>query len=103
VLRALLRREDRALIVPIPDHSAWSIDDLAAACPDLAGQLTSVQDLPGGLQQLITEGAADTILGRELPVVAGSLYLLGAVIPLLDPLPVQPQALSVKQGTEGES
>ena len=86
VLRALLRPEDRALIVPIPDHRAWSIDELAAACPDLAGQLTTAATLEGGLEQLATAGAADTFLGRQVPVVAGSLYLLGAVIPLLDPL-----------------
>ena len=86
VLRALLGPEDRALIVPIPDHRAWSLDALAAACPDLADQLASLPDLEAGLQQLIPSGASDTRLGREVPVVAGSLYLLGAVIPLLDPL-----------------
>ena len=90
MLRALLGPEDRALIVPIPDHRAWSLDALAAACPDLAGQLASLPDLEAGLQQLITSGASDTRLGREVPVVAGSLYLLGAVIPLLDPLQTPP-------------
>ena len=90
VLRALLGPEDRALIVPIPDHRAWSLDALAAACPDLAGQLASLPDLEAGLQQLITSGASDTRLGRAVPVVAGSLYLLGAVIPLLDPLQTPP-------------
>ena len=86
VLRELLGPEDRALIVPIPDHRAWSLEELASACPDLAGQLTSVPALEDGLQQLT--GAATGALppGCELPVVAGSLYLLGAVIPLLDPL-----------------
>ena len=90
VLRALLGPEDRALIVPIPNHRAWSLDALAAACPDLAGQLASLPDLEAGLQQLITSGASDTRLGRAVPVVAGSLYLLGAVIPLLDPLQTPP-------------
>ena len=91
VLRALLGPEDRALIVPIPDHRAWSLDELAAACPDLAGQLAAEQDLEGALAQITTAGAGDTLLGGEPPVVAGSLYLLGAVIPLLDPLQAPPQ------------
>jgi dihydrofolate synthase/folylpolyglutamate synthase len=86
VLRALLGPEDRALIVPIPDHRAWSIDELAAACPDLAAQLASVPELEGGLQQLTRAVAGESLSGSPLPVVAGSLYLLGAVIPLLDPL-----------------
>ena len=100
VLRALLRPEERALILPIPDHRAWSIDELAAACPDLAGQLTSAPNLEGGLEQLARAGGADTLLGREVPVVAGSLYLLGAVIPLLDPLQAPAPALPTAQGSE---
>jgi len=86
VLRALLRPEDRALIVPIPDHRAWSLDELAAACPELAGQLASVLELQDGLQQLTGAAAGKGLPGSALPVVAGSLYLLGAVMPLLDPL-----------------
>ena len=85
VLRALLGPEDRAFVVPIPDHRAWSLEALAAACPELAGQLASVPELEDGLQQLSGAGAGENPPGSALPVVAGSLYLLGAVMPLLDP------------------
>jgi dihydrofolate synthase/folylpolyglutamate synthase len=73
--------------VPIPDHRAWGLDELAAACPELAGQLASVLELEHGLQQLSGAAAGKGLPGSALPVVAGSLYLLGAVMPLLDPLP----------------
>jgi len=86
VLRALIGPKDSALIVPIPDHRAWSLDELAAACPELAGQLASVPKLEDGLQQLTEATAGASLPGSALPVVAGSLYLLGAVMPLLDPL-----------------
>jgi dihydrofolate synthase/folylpolyglutamate synthase len=92
VLRALIGPEDRALIVPIPDHRAWGLDELAAACPELAGQLASVLELEHGLQQLSGAAAGKGLPGSALPVVAGSLYLLGAVMPLLDPLPARSPA-----------
>jgi dihydrofolate synthase/folylpolyglutamate synthase len=92
VLRALIGPEDRALIVPIPDHRAWSLDELAAACPDLAGQLASVLGVEDGLQQLSGAAAGKSLPGRALPVVAGSLYLLGSVMTLLDPLPARSPA-----------
>ncbi|WP_411873081.1 bifunctional folylpolyglutamate synthase/dihydrofolate synthase [Vulcanococcus limneticus] len=92
VLRALIGPEDRALIVPIPDHRAWGLDELAAACPELAGQLASVLELEDGLQQLSGAAAGKGLPGSALPAVAGSLYLLGAVMPLLDPLPARSPA-----------
>jgi dihydrofolate synthase/folylpolyglutamate synthase len=94
VLQELLAPADRALIVPIPEHPSWSLDELAAACPQLAGQLQSSSEPLAGLTQLVrlTQLAGPSELAAAgagtappLPVVAGSLYLLGAVIPLLDP------------------
>ena len=103
VLRALIGPEDRALIVPIPEHRAWSLDELTAACPDLAGQLASVLELENGLQQLSGAAAGESLSGRALPVVAGSLYLLGAVMPLLDPLPTRSPAPTGAGGPGGGS
>ncbi len=72
---ALLACGDRAAIVPIPDHASWSLADLLASRPQLAGRLEAVDDPAAGLAWLAAPG--------PLPVVAGSLHLLGAVIPLL--------------------
>jgi dihydrofolate synthase/folylpolyglutamate synthase len=85
MLEQLLRPGDRAAIVPIPEHTCWSAAELAEACPQLAGQLMAVAALEAGLAWLI-EAAGPETAGQE-PVVAGSLHLLGAVLPLLDPQP----------------
>jgi dihydrofolate synthase/folylpolyglutamate synthase len=84
MLEALLRAGDRAAIVPIPGHASWSAAGLAAACPALAPQLLGLESVAAGLAWLLEPppSAPETV---PLPVLAGSLYLLGAVLPLLDP------------------
>jgi dihydrofolate synthase/folylpolyglutamate synthase len=84
MLAALLRPGDQAAIVPIPHHASWSATALAAACPDLAGQLDSAATLAEGLAWLMEPGGAGPPQPAALPVVAGSLHLLGALLPLLD-------------------
>jgi len=103
MLRALLAPGDQAAITPLPEHASWSAADLAAACPALASQLRPVADPAEGLAWLHQRAGSESGAGvaspgaggrsqtaTALPVVAGSLYLLGALIPLLDPAPVGP-------------
>jgi dihydrofolate synthase/folylpolyglutamate synthase len=85
MLALLLRPGDRAAIVPIADHASWSAEALALACPHLAGQLIAVASPEAGLDWLM--GDAEPAAAGQDPVVAGSLYLLGTVLPLLDPPP----------------
>ena len=73
ILTALLGPEDRAWIVPVPDHASWRAAELAAACPALAGQLQPADDLAAGLA---AAGAGAS--GRV--IVAGSLYLIGNLL-----------------------
>lgn len=84
MLRALLAPGDRARIVPIPGHRCWDAASLAAALPDLATCLE-----PGAEGELGPEADLDwlTAAAGAMPVVAGSLHLLGQVIPHLDPKP----------------
>jgi dihydrofolate synthase/folylpolyglutamate synthase len=77
LLDALLRPEDRAAILALADLACWSVDDLLAARPGLAGRLQAVAHPMDGLRWLSPPG--------PLPVVAGSLHLLGEIWPLLDP------------------
>lgn len=100
---ALLGPGDRALIVPIPDHHAWSMEELAAACPELADRLAAKQDLEAGLRQLTGGSTGGTDPDQALPVVAGSLHLLGGVIPLLDPLQTAAPAHTAAPFALGES
>jgi dihydrofolate synthase/folylpolyglutamate synthase len=77
LLDALLGPHDRAAIVALADLPCWSVDALLAARPELAGRLQAVAHPQEGLRWLSTPG--------PLPVVAGSLHLLGEIWPLLDP------------------
>jgi dihydrofolate synthase/folylpolyglutamate synthase len=77
LLDALLAPGDQLAVVAIPDHASWSAADLLAERPALAGRIEASADLEAGLAWLTAAG--------PLPVLSGSLHLLGAVIPLLDP------------------
>lgn len=77
LLDALLAPQDRAAIVMLADLPCWSVDALLAARPELAGRLQAVAHPQEGLRWLSPPG--------PLPVVAGSLHLLGEIWPLLDP------------------
>jgi dihydrofolate synthase/folylpolyglutamate synthase len=80
MLESLLAPADRAWLVPIPDHRCWSAADLLAERPQLRGRLLEASDPAAGLAALMAGAATG-----ERVVVAGSLHLLGCVIPLLDP------------------
>ncbi len=91
MLEQLLGPGDRAVVVAVPEHASWSRQELAAACPGLADQLEEAASLEAGLDSLLAPG--------PLPLVAGSLFLLGAVLALLD----APQADEVPaRGQPGE-
>jgi dihydrofolate synthase/folylpolyglutamate synthase len=104
MLRSLLAPGDQAAITPLPEHASWSAADLAAACPELAPQLQQVAGPAAGLawlhqlagsgpgsgDQALSGGDSCPAPAAPLPVVAGSLYLLGALLPLLDSDPAGP-------------
>ena len=77
LLDALLRPGDQVALVPVPDLPSWSRAELVAARPQFAPQLREVATPCEGLEWLVASPG-------PLPVVAGSLHLLGAVIPHLD-------------------
>jgi len=74
LLQALLAPGDRAWIVPVPGHASWSCQALVAALPGLADALREAPDWPAG----ITAAAAGA--GTQRLIVAGSLYLIGALL-----------------------
>jgi len=73
MLTTLLAPGDRAWLVPVPGHASWSRAALIRAQPALATQLQEASDLNGALQ-------AATAASSGTVVVAGSLYLLGALL-----------------------
>ena len=77
MLTALLRPGDLAWILSFEDHDCWTAAALAAAVPSLAGQLHQADSAAQGLARLPGPG--------PLPVVTGSLHLLGSLWEQLDP------------------
>ncbi|MEB3325477.1 MAG: bifunctional folylpolyglutamate synthase/dihydrofolate synthase [Cyanobacteriota bacterium] len=77
VLDALLAPNDMAAIVSLSDLPCWSVEALLEARPALVGRLQAVATPLEGLRWLRPAG--------PLPVIAGSLHLLGVIWPLLDP------------------
>ena len=77
ILDALLGPEDQIAIVGLRDLPCWSVEALLAARPTLQGRLRAVGEGAEGLEWLWSSGS--------LPVIAGSLHLLGEIWPLLDP------------------
>ena len=76
VLDALLAAGDVLGVVAVPEHRSWTAPELLAERPALDGRIQAWSELEAALEWLTAPG--------PLPVVSGSLHLLGAVIPLLD-------------------
>ena len=77
MIRHLLGPADEALIVPPGGQAGWSTAELLERDPALRGRIRPVASP--------AEGLAWICGGGPLPVVCGSIHLLGAVLPLLDP------------------
>jgi dihydrofolate synthase/folylpolyglutamate synthase len=76
MLRHLLGPEDEAVIVPPGGPSGWSAAELLEREPVLRGRIRPMDSPAEGLAWICGAG--------PLPVVCGSIHLLGAVLPLLD-------------------
>ena len=74
LLRHLLEPGDQVRVVALPEHASWSAEELAPVLPGIGA---GSDDLSENLEWLVqSEG---------LPVACGSLYLVAALLPLLDP------------------
>ena len=83
MLQALLRPGDRVRILAIPEHRCWDAASLADVLPELAAQCDPGSEGPDGLEHDLDWLVAG--VDGAMPVVAGSLHLLGELIPRLDP------------------
>ena len=73
MLEHLLRAQDRAWITPVPDHHSWTREQLTKRQPALQRQLSEAPSVEAVLEHLLREDQWP----QAMPVVAGSLYLLG--------------------------
>ena len=72
MLQTLLQPQDQAWIIPVPSHRSWSRSALLQALPQLEQQLQEADGLDSVLHQLSSNGWP-----TPMPIVAGSLYLIG--------------------------
>ena len=72
MLQALLQPEDRAWIIPVPGHKSWSRSALLNDLPEHGHQLQEADGLETVLHHLSRDGWP-----TPMPIVAGSLYLIG--------------------------
>ena len=73
MLKALLQPLDQAWIIPVPGHRSWDVNALLQINPDWHSQLHQGEDADSALMQIEAQGG----WSDPIPVVAGSLYLLG--------------------------
>jgi dihydrofolate synthase / folylpolyglutamate synthase len=71
VFRALLRSGDRLYLVPVPDHAAADLSEMALAAKSWGAQVEIYEDLWAGLEAACEESELGTV------VLCGSLYLIG--------------------------
>ena len=76
MLRHLLKPNDIAWIVPVPNHKSWSKLDISMACPELAKQFRQAKKVEEVFKLLLTEHQWP----KPPPVVGGSLYLIGDLL-----------------------
>ena len=85
MLKALLHSKDEAWILPVPGHRSWTRAMLIKAAPAWSGQLQELPEQPNNPDS--TEAVVKVLERLDQkgwpkadPVIAGSLYLLGALM-----------------------
>ena len=73
MLQVLLQPLDQIWIVPVPEHPSWERSQLVQSNPSWRDRIHQCDDVDTALRRIQTSGP----WGQPLPVIAGSLYLLG--------------------------
>jgi dihydrofolate synthase/folylpolyglutamate synthase len=76
MIQTLLQPQDRAWIVPVPDHNSWTLEALLQRSPQWTHQLISASSVEQALVQINTPEQRKS----AVPVLAGSLYLIGDLL-----------------------
>ena len=76
MLQTLLKPQDRAWIVPVPDHRSWTLESLLQRSPQWRHQLTAASSAEQALVEINSPGRRQ----NSVPVLAGSLYLIGDLL-----------------------
>ncbi|MAR06932.1 MAG: dihydrofolate synthase [Cyanobium sp. NAT70] len=76
MLQVLLQPCDQVWIVPVPHHNSWTRQELLSHNPSWSNQIHQCCDATTALEQMDQQG----LLGDSIPVMAGSLYLIGDLL-----------------------
>ena len=76
MLRCLLKKNDLAWLVPIPNLQSWELEDLTKACPEISSQLHKADYVEQVLETLRLKDKWPI----PCPVLTGSLYLVGDML-----------------------
>jgi dihydrofolate synthase/folylpolyglutamate synthase len=73
MLQVLLQPQDQVWIVPVPDHPSWTRSQLVQSNPGWNDRIHPCDDVETALEDIFKTSSWT----QPLPVIAGSLYLLG--------------------------
>tara|TARA_Y100001968_G_scaffold329896_1_gene380320 strand:- start:2871 stop:4022 length:1152 start_codon:yes stop_codon:yes gene_type:complete len=76
ILQYLVKPKDKVWIIPVPEHSSWTQKELAESCQSLARQLNHASDIQEVLSKIFSSKKSHF----PIPVVTGSIYLIGSLI-----------------------
>ena len=80
MLQTLLQPQDRAWIVPVPDHNSWTLEALLQRSPQWTQQWTQQLIAASSVEQALVQINAPERRKSTVPVLAGSLYLIGDLL-----------------------
>ncbi len=78
MLKSLIKPNDFAWIIPVPNHHSWLKEELLKECPQYCQQLKEVFHIEEALSNIAIESAQQEHLKKI--VITGSMYLLGDLI-----------------------
>ena len=80
MLQTLLHPQDRAWIVPVPDHNSWTLEALLQRAPQWTQQWTHQLTAASSVEQALVQINTPEQRKSTVPVLAGSLYLIGDLL-----------------------
>ena len=76
MLTELIKDNDLAWIVRVPNHKSWSAEILKENCPEISNQIYKANNVEEVLKRIKSKGNWPD----PQPVIAGSLYLIGELL-----------------------
>ena len=76
ILKELIKQNDIAWIIEVPNHKSWKAKELRNECPELSNQIIEGKNTKEVLRLINCQKNSS----RSIPVISGSLYLIGDLL-----------------------